>query len=119
MQFGTYDLSALTPAGRLIADEYFLEAYAGAAPDRTHADLSPIYAELAGLPPVLMVVGDSDILLQDNLTMAARLTAALVDVDLRIYPDSPHGFTSHPTPMARTALEDIEEWIKERLGRAR
>lgn len=27
LQFGTYDLSAQTPAGRLIADEYFLEAY--------------------------------------------------------------------------------------------
>ncbi len=118
LQFGTYDLSALTPAGRLIADEYFLEAYVGAAPDRTHPDLSPIYAQLAGLPPILMVVGDSDILLQDNLAMAARLTAALVDVDLRIYPDSPHGFTTHPTSMARTALEDIEKWIKERLGRA-
>jgi acetyl esterase/lipase len=55
-----------------------------------------------------MVVGDDDILLQDNLAMAARLVAAGVDVDLRLYPDSPHGFTAHPTPMARAALDDIE-----------
>lgn len=34
-QFGTYDLSARTPAGRLIADAYFLEAYAGTS-DRAH-----------------------------------------------------------------------------------
>ena len=53
LQFGTYDLSALTPAGRLIADEYFLEAYTEAACDRTHPDLSPIYADLVDLPPVL------------------------------------------------------------------
>lgn len=112
LQFGTYDLSARTPAGRLIADEYFLEAYAGEAADRTHPDLSPIYADPAGLPPVLMVVGDADVLLLDNLAMAARLSAAGVEVELRVYPDAPHGFTGHPTPMARAALDDIESWLK-------
>lgn len=115
LQFGTYDLSTRTPAGRLIADEYFLEAYAGAAPDRTDPDLSPIYADLTGLPPVLMVVGEADVLLQDNLAMAARLSAAGVDVDLRVYPDAPHGFTAHPTPMARAALHDIEAWLGDRV----
>lgn len=119
LQFGTYDLSARTPAGRLIADEYFLAAYAGAAPDRTDPDLSPIYAELADLPPILIVVGADDILLEDNLALAARLAAAGVDVDLRIYPASPHGFTGHPTPMARAALDGIETWLGGRLGAAR
>lgn len=115
LQFGTYDLSGQTPAGRLIADEYFLEAYAGAVPDRTHPDLSPIYADLVGLPAVLMVVGEADLLLQDNLAMADRLSAAGVDVDLRVYPASPHGFTAHPTPMARAALDDIESWLTRSL----
>jgi hypothetical protein len=35
LQFGTYDLSARTPAGRRIADEYFIEAYVGRIADRT------------------------------------------------------------------------------------
>ena len=114
LQFGTYDLSGETPAGRLIADEYFLEAYAGGVSDRTHPHLSPIYAdlaELANLPPILMVVGEDDVLLEDNLAMATRLQAGGVDVVLRVYPDTPHGFTRHPTPMARAALDDIEEWL--------
>ena len=118
LQFGTYDLSARTPAGRLIAGEYFLRAYAGAAPDRTVPDLSPIYADLAGLPPVLVVVGTEDVLLEDNLALAARLSAAGVDVDLRVYPGSPHGFTGHPTPIGQVAREDIETWLGQHLGPA-
>ena len=116
LQFGTYDLSARTPAGRLIADEYFLEAYAGGAADRTDPDLSPIYADLTGLPPALIVIGDSDILLQDNLAMATRMSAAGVDIDLRLYPASPHGFTAHPTPMAHAARDDMTAWLRIQLS---
>ncbi|GAA4481021.1 alpha/beta hydrolase [Microbacterium panaciterrae] len=115
LQCGTYDLSCRTPAGRLIADEYFLGAYAGAAPDRTHPDISPIYADVRGLPPILLVVGADDVLLADNLALAAHLVAARVDVDLRVYPAAPHAFTGHDAPMARAALDDIDEWIAERL----
>lgn len=115
LQFGTYDLSAQTPAGRLIADEYFLDAYAGSVEDRTHPDLSPIYADVTGLPPVLVVVGADDVLLEDNLAMAVRLSAAGVDVNLHIYPASPHGFTGHATSMARAAMDDIESWLHRHL----
>lgn len=115
LQFGTYDLSGQTPSGRLIADEYFLDAYAGRAPDRTHPDISPIYADPEGLPPVLIIVGEEDILLRDNLAMAARLAAADVDVDLLVYPAAPHGFTVHRTPMADAALDDLHAWLATHL----
>lgn len=118
LQFGTYDLSARTPAGRLIADEYFLDAYAGDAADRTHPDLSPIFAELADLPPMLIVVGSNDILLEDNLAMAARLAAAGVAVELAVYPESPHGFTAHPTSMAEAAQKSMESWLQQRVSYA-
>jgi len=62
-----------------------------------------------------MIVGTHDILLADNMAMAARLSAAGVDVDLRIYPESPHGFTYHPTTMARIALEGIDTWLADRV----
>lgn len=116
VQCGTFDLSAQTPAGRLIADEYFLSAYASDAPDRSDPDISPAFAELKDLPPVLMMVGAEDVLLEDNLAMAARLVAAGVDVDLRVYPASPHAFTGHPTSMAHAALAGIEGWLRDQIG---
>ncbi|MFD4669055.1 alpha/beta hydrolase fold domain-containing protein [Lentzea sp. NPDC058450] len=116
LQFGTYDLSGQTPAGRKIADEYFIEAYAGSAPDRTHPDLSPVYADLRGLPPLLIVVGDQDVLLDDNLALAARAIAAGGQVDLKVYPESRHGFTRRDTAMARAARQDVERWLADRLS---
>ena len=116
LQFGTYDLSARSPAGRKIAAEYFIQAYAGHVADRTDPDISPLFGSLEDLPPALLVVGSHDILLEDNLAMAARLSAAGTDVDVRVYPECPHGFTSAPTPMAHAALRDIESWLADRLS---
>lgn len=115
LQYGTYDISGNTPAGRLLNGEFFIQAYAGHVADRTNPDISPVYGDLRGLPPVKLVVGCLDILLEDNLAMAARLLAAGGEVDVRVYPESPHGFTLHPTAMASAALDDIESWLADRF----
>lgn len=111
LEAGTYDVSAQTPAGRTIGDEYFIEAYVGHIGDRTLPDISPTFGDLSGLPPTLVVVGSEDVVLAENLAMVARLSTAGNDVDLRLYPDVPHGFTSHPTPVARRAALDIGAWL--------
>jgi acetyl esterase/lipase len=115
LQFGTYDLSGQSPAGRLLADEFFIKAYAGHAADRTNPDISPLYGDLRGLPPALLVVGALDVVLEDSLVMAARLSAAGGEVDVRVYPESPHGFTSFATAMAGAAIRDIDSWLAGRL----
>ena len=115
LQFGTYDLSGQTPAGRLLVDEFFIQAYVGHVTDRTDPDISPVYGDLRGLPPALLVVGSLDMALEDNLVMAARLSAAGGEVDVRVYPECPHGFTSLPTAMAGAARNDIESWLANRL----
>ncbi|MEV0087699.1 alpha/beta hydrolase fold domain-containing protein [Saccharopolyspora sp. NPDC050642] len=118
LQFGTYDMSGLTPAGRLIAEEYFIQAYAGHVTDRTAPDISPVYGDLRGLPPLVMVAGSVDVLLEDNMAMAARVSAAGGEVDLRIYPEARHGFASRSTGMAKAALCDIECWLADRFSAA-
>ena len=118
LQFGAYDLSGQSPGGRLYADDWFIQAYAGHVPDRTDPDVSPLYGDLRGLPPTLLLVGTLDVLLEDNLAMAARLSAAGNEVDLRVFPESMHGFTSHPTSMAAAALDGVESWLAGRLNEA-
>ena len=55
--------------------------------------LSPaLHADLTGLPPMLLQAGTNEVLLDDSTRMAARATAAGVDVILDITGDVPHGF---------------------------
>jgi epsilon-lactone hydrolase len=53
---------------------------------------SPLHADLAGLPPMLIQVGTAEILLDDSLRIAERLHRAGVDVHLTVWPDMPHVF---------------------------
>jgi acetyl esterase/lipase len=115
LQFGAYDLSGQSPGGRLYGDEWFIQAYAGGVADRTDPDVSPLYGDLRGLPPTLLLVGTLDVLLEDNLAMAARLSASGTEVDVRVFPESMHGFTAHPTSMAAAALDGVETWLASRL----
>jgi acetyl esterase len=115
LQFGAYDLSGQTPGGRLYADEYFIQAYVGKIIDKTQPDISPLYGNMKNLPPALIIVGASDILLEDNFAMAARLSSAGCEVDFRVYPEAVHGFTFHATKMGATAVEDAISWLGQRL----
>lgn len=114
LQFGAYDLSGQTPSGKLYANEYFIQAYVGHVADKTQADISPLFGNLQDMPPILMVVGTTDILMEDTFAMAARLSIAGNEIDLRVYPDARHGFTLGSTKMAAAANEDIVKWISGR-----
>ena len=78
---------ALTPEGlaRRAADYV-------AGSDRTGELVSPIFADLTGLPPLLIQAGSHEILLDDAARLAARAAAADVAVTLEVTPGVPHVF---------------------------
>ncbi len=66
---------------------------------------SPIYAELGGLPPLLIHVGSYEILLDDSLRLAERAGAAGTPVTLRSWPVVPHVWQLFPMPEAAASMD--------------
>ena len=110
--FGVYDVSG-TPSqlrqGMTSFRDLYLPQHDTAA--RKHPDISPLYADLAGLPPALFTVGTADYLYDDSLFMALRWRAAGNDAELAVYPDCVHGFTAFPTKLARAANARIAAFV--------
>ena len=84
--------SAVDP---LIHKAYLEELAAAFAPqgmDRRDPRLSPLYANLEGLPPILIQVGSAETLLDDSVRLAAAAGAADVPVTLEIWPHMIHAW---------------------------
>jgi monoterpene epsilon-lactone hydrolase len=64
-------------------------AYLGAADRRTPL-ASPLFADLAGLPPLLIHVGSEEVLLDDSIALADRATKAGVGATLDVWPEMIH-----------------------------
>ena len=75
--------------------------------DPTHPYLSPLYADLAGLPPLFIQVGSTEVLLDDARRVAERAKAAGVAVDFEVWPKMPHVWQLFAPfiPEARRALD--------------
>ena len=68
--------------------------------DRAHPMISPLYADLRGLPPLLIQCGTDDLLAPDSESLAARAEAAGVDVTYSRWPGMWHDFTLQPDLIA-------------------
>jgi len=82
---------------------------------RRQPPLSPLFGELAGMPPALMIVGSGDPLLDDTLHMAQRWQQ-VAEVELNVAPEAPHGFIHFPTAMARVTLAHAQAWVRQRIA---
>ncbi|MCU0311084.1 MAG: alpha/beta hydrolase [Acidimicrobiales bacterium] len=79
---------------------------------------SPVFGDWTGAPPMLVQVGDVEVLLDDALRLAARASAVGVDVDLHVEPEMPHIWPmSYPAfPEAVAAVEEIAEFVRRVTG---
>jgi len=76
---------------------------------------APLYADLKGLPPLLIQVGDHETLLDDSNRVAARARAAGVKVTLEVWPEMIHVWQLFASflPEAQEAIEVIGKFIRE------
>ena len=90
-------------------------AYLGGKPD--NAFTSPVRADLAGLPPVLIQVGSEEVLLSDSLTFANRAAMAGVEVKLHVWPEMPHAWPLFHVFIRAglAAIDEASQWMRQRL----
>ena len=79
---------------------------------------SPLFADLRGLPPMLVQVGDHETLLDDSRTLEKNAKAAGVDVTLEVWDEMIHVWQLfHPIlPEGVKALERIGEYLRGKWG---
>ena len=81
--------------------------------------VSPVYMDFAGLPPILIHVSASEILLDDATRARESASAAGVDVEFRSWEGVPHVFQlfAGNLPEAEESLTDIATWFDDRRSR--
>jgi len=104
------DPSRLAPVARFYAGDV----------DRADPRISPLHGDLRGLPPLLIHVGDQEILLSDSTRLAERARAAGVAVELEVWPEVWHVFQlfAPALPDAQESLDKIGAFVRASLGLA-
>jgi len=90
--------------------------YLGEAGDPRNPLASPLYANLSGLPPLLIQVGDRETVRDDSTVLAERAKAAGVDVELEVWDGMIHVFQMFSEiPQAQQAVASIGKFLRRRL----
>jgi acetyl esterase len=126
---GVYDLSG-TPSVLAASDETLVLPKAflhgllahvlpGASADEQRApQVSPLFADLTGLPPTLATVGALDPLVDDSMFLIARLRLAGAQAEVQVWPECGHAFTNMGTPLSKNVLETVTAWIADHASLA-
>ncbi len=75
--------------------------------------ISPLFADLHGLPPLILYAGGQEALSTDSVRFAEAAEAAGVDVTLRVYPRMWHVWQLQPElPQAQQSLAEIADAVR-------
>jgi acetyl esterase/lipase len=79
-----------------------------------------LYADLTGLPPIMIYCGAHEILAGEAVEFAERAKDAGVDVSLHSLPEGQHNFIwgAGRVPEGDQAIEEIGGWLRSKLGHA-
>lgn len=94
----------IVPAGKIYRGEK----------EATHPLVSPLYADLHGLPPMLVHVGDYEILLDDAVRLVEKMDAAGVSSTLKVWPGMWHVFQAflRLVPEGHEAMREIGAFVR-------
>ncbi len=93
---------------------WWAESYlAGVDPIR----VSPVNADLTGLPPILIQASTSEMLFDDSTRFVERAKAAGVDITLQSWHDTLHVFHAYELPESKEAINKIGEFVKKQFNR--
>lgn len=94
------------------------EMYLSGGDEPDAAAVSPLFADLTGLPPMMLATGEHEILLDDTRRFAYRAVDAGVAVEVGVFPGMPHVF-----PLAAGRMREADDviahtgrWIRDQLG---
>ena len=95
------------------------KVYLGDMP-ATHPYASPVYADLRGLPPLIMMAGSTEVLLDESRRVAANARAAGVDCELEVWKKMPHVWPIFAPfiPEANRALDRAAAFVGRVTSRA-
>ena len=91
--------------------------YLGADRPPGDSQVSPLFAELSGLPPLLIHVGDRETVLSDSTEFASKARNAGVDVSLQVWPGMIHVFQQFPAELSEAgeAIKAIGDFFTRHL----
>ncbi len=109
-------LVLLSPWVDLVSSKDYSKPYTGDN-DPTNPLISPLYANLHGLPPTLIQAGGVEFLLRDSQQLSEKMEAAKVDVRFSVYKGMNHVFQAFAPliPESRQAIAEIGDFVQDRL----
>ncbi len=84
--------------------------------DPTDPLVSPVFADLTGLPPLLVLVGPDETLRDDAETLAEVASAHGVDTTFEVVDGAFHTWLQHPVPEADLSIARIGRFLEQRIG---
>jgi monoterpene epsilon-lactone hydrolase len=93
----------------------FVDLYLGEADPRNPL-ASPVFGDYTGIPPLLIQVGEYEVIRDDSVRVAAKARADGVEVKLEVWPGMVHVFQIRELPESREAIEHLAGFMRLCLG---
>lgn len=124
LNYGAFDAACQLPSfeqygngGFLLSNDEMAVFWNSYLEDKNQFSLplvSPLKAELSGLPATYMAIADHDVLYDENMLMKKQLTDSGVDIEAKVYEGTIHGFLESICygGIGEEALQDTCQWLK-------